>query len=324
MLPPMSSRALAFLLALAVLAGCSRTPPPPAVPAPPADAIAKVGDEYIRAGEFEAALARRRAPASDPKARRAVLDELIRFRAEVQEARRRGYDRDPEIVANYERALSGKIREAARTERKAMLEVKPEEVEAYYTANQAQFAVPVRVRLAQIVVEAPAAFTPEKRAERRAQIEEARARALAANLPPAGGFGPVAAEVSFDQASKYRGGDIGYLTEATAPPEWTPAVKAAAFALAEPGQMTEVIETPAGFLVLRLAERAGGGYRPGPQVQAEIRSRLAREKEKELEATLARASLYNVKVEVDETKWSALPMPAPGATPSGPPPMPGR
>lgn len=307
---------------LALGTGCSRTPAPPVRPA---DALAQVGEEFITVAHFEAALARRRAAPGDEKARRAVLEELIRFRADLQEARRRGWERDPEIVAAFERALAGKVREEARQQQAAALEVSAAEIEAYYTAHQDKFRIPPRLRVAQLLVEAPSTFNAEKRAERRALLESARTRA--ASLAPAAGYGPIAAEVSFDQATKFRGGDVGYFTESTAPADWPAAATQAALALGLPGDQSEILETSRGFLLLRLTERSEGGFRPGPQVQAEIRAQLQREKQRAFEAAQAQAVLAEAKVQIDEERWKALPLPtstAAAAPPVGskPPAMP--
>lgn len=309
----------ALLLALVLAVGCKREAGP-ALPAPQ-NVLAQVGTEVITTEQFQAALARRGGSSADPKVRRAVLDELIRLRAEVQEARRRGYEQDPEIVASHERALANKLRTAEQEKRRGEAEVTLEEIGRAYEAEKARFARPVRLRVAQLFVEAPAAFAAEKRSERRALLEGALARLQILAPPPAAAFGPLAAEVSFDQATKFRGGDVGYVTTATAPPEWTSRGIEAAFTLEQPGQCSEIVETPTGFYAFRLLERAGGGTKPLAEVEGELRARLVRAKERALEASLAAEATRRASVTIHESAWNALPAP-PTRAAAGPPALP--
>ncbi|MBS0657629.1 MAG: peptidylprolyl isomerase [Verrucomicrobia bacterium] len=313
-------RLAAVALACAPFAGCSR---PAAAPQRPADALAQVGEEFVTVAQFDAALARRRLVHADEPARRAVLEDLLRFRADVQEARRRGFERDPELQAAFERLLVARVREESRERAAAAATVTPAEVEAALAAEAGKERGPDRLRLAQIVVEAPAQASPELRAERRAKLEAARARAT--ELDPRVGYAALAAELSFDQASKFRGGDLGYLTDRTLPGEWSPEVAQAALALRTPGEQSPILETPRGFLLLRLTERAEGAQPPAEQLQAKVRARLERAKLQAFERTQTESALAGARVVIDEARWKALPAapPAPALT-QVPPSAPGR
>lgn len=304
-MPSLLSRFAAPALLALVLAACSRGP---AKLARPADALAQVGDEYITVAQFDAALARRRATGAGAEVRRAVLDDLIRFRAEVQEARRRGLERDPEVVAALERLLAAKVREQAQEADASALTVAPEEIEAAYALEAERQRAPARLRLAQLVVEAPAAAAPALRAERREKLAEARARAAA--LAPGAGYGALAAEISYDQASKFRGGDLGYLTESSLPADWPREVQQAALALRSPGEQSEILEIPQGYLLLRLTERAEGQPPPPAQIRASLQARLGREKQRAAEIARQRRLAESVRIEIDEARWRALPVPA--------------
>lgn len=329
----MPPRRLPFVLATSVLlilaggAGCSRQRPAtvnsPA--APPADELARVGDESITIAQFQTAMARR-GVSSDPAARRALLDEMIRFRATVQEAKRRGLEHDPEMVAAWEAMLAGKVRESDRERLRDRLEVTPAEVEAEYAAHPETNRIPARVRIAVIFVEAPATFTKEKRAERRALIAEARTKALALG-PEIAGFGPLAAETSFDQATKYRGGDLGYLIAGTDAEGVERPVLDAAFALANPGEVSEIIETPRGFHLVRLTERQPEAVRPlTATVRANIANRLARERNRVVDQELSAAILADRRVETHTERLAAIPsptgLPLTRTTDNPPPPPP--
>jgi peptidyl-prolyl cis-trans isomerase C len=280
-----------------------------------------VGEESITVADFQRAR-EKRGVADDPAALRALLDELVLQRAQIQEARRRGLDRDPEIVAAYENLLATKLREQEEAAGKARLEVSAAEEQDYYALHRAEFTVPSRQRVAVIFVEAGEGFTPEKRAERRALIDAARAEVLTAQLPALAGFGAIAAKVSFDQNSKFRGGDIGWYTAETPPEEWEPAVWRAGLALTELGQVSEIIETPRGYAIVRLTERAPGGDLPWPQAQAQIRAKLAKQKQADHDRQVREATLKGQPVQTFADRLSALPKLAPAPAAAQPPPLP--
>ena len=100
--------------------------------------------------------------------------------------------------------------------------------------------------VSEILVELPSAAPDEEKAELRKRVEEARAR-IKAGTP----FEQVARDVSEGRAAVF-GGDVGCVSSAygVAADE----VKKAAEAL-KPGELSDVIETPRGFHVLKLNGR---------------------------------------------------------------------
>jgi parvulin-like peptidyl-prolyl isomerase len=295
---------------LAILgASCTKPPPPAASPFDDPQVLAIVGEEKITKADFE------RAAANRPIAPSALLDELIEHRALVQTARERGYDRDPEHVAAVERLLANRVREELRAAQK--VEVTDAEIEARYRAEAKKFTVPAKIRAAMIFVEAPATFAEEKRAERRAAIEQARAKALAAPAK----FRALAAEYSYDQTTKFRGGDLGYVVEGTGAEELEPEVLTAAFALKEPGAVSEILTTKKGHYLLQLTERIEASVRPLAQVAAQIRADLQREKQQQAEQQISVSIRANRPIEARRDRLPAPPAAAPPAS-TKPPALP--
>jgi peptidyl-prolyl cis-trans isomerase D len=292
--------ALLFLVA----AGCSQKPAAPAPPSP--EILAVVQGEPITAAQFQSAMSSR-GIADDPAARRALLDELIHFRALVQEARARGYDRDPAVLAAYENILAGKVRETLSAEAGAA-EVTEAEVKAWYESHPAEFTTPAKIRAAMIFVEAAANSSPERLAERRAVIERARTKVLAE--PTSGAFALAAAEFSFHRESKFRGGDIGYLVEGRKADDVEPPVLDAAFALGAAGQISEVITSPRGFYLVRLTERIPAARQPLAQVAGRIRVQLTRDGERKAKEQSEAALLEGREVQIFADRLAAVPAPA--------------
>jgi len=303
-------RAIGLGLVTALLASCSQPPPPAASPFDDPNVLAVVGGETITKADFEAAQARRPSPAD------ALLDELIEHRALVQEARAKGYDRDPQTIAAVENLLANRVREEFREAQK--WEVTDAEIESRYRAEQKKYTVPAKIRVAMIFVEAPKSFTEEKRAERRGAIEAARTKAT--ESPDQ--FPALAAEYSYDQTTKFRGGDLGYLIEGIGAEELEPPVLAAAFALQKPGDLSKIIAAAKGCYLLRLTEKSAASVRPLSTVAAQIRADLQREKQKRAEQELKTIALAKHRIESRRTRLPAPPVAKPAATQATPPAVP--
>jgi peptidyl-prolyl cis-trans isomerase C len=271
----------AAILAVAILAACSKTDQKAVSPLDSPDVFALVGGEPITRADFE------RVRGSRAISSEAVLDELIEHRALVQTARERGYDRDPKTVAAIETMLANRVREEHREKAKA--EVSDSEIEARYKADIKKYAVPAKIRAAMIFVEAPATFTEAKRAERHAAIEAARGKA--ASDPSQ--WAALAAEISYDQATKYRGGDIGWLVDGIGAEELESEVLAAAFALKAAGDLSPIITTKRGFYVVNLSEHAASRQIALSEVAPQIRVAIQREKQKTAEVQFHTTLLAN-------------------------------
>jgi parvulin-like peptidyl-prolyl isomerase len=309
----MRSRLIWAVLALA-LCSCQKKEVPSST-ALPDDAVARVGSEIITVKDFQDAM-QTRPVGNDPAARAALLNQMIEFRAAVQEAKARGYDRDPEVKAAFDHLLANRLR--AQDEATAAEDpgITPEESQRYYQEHQKDFSVPAKVRAAMIFVEAPSSFTPEKRAQRHARIEEAHAKAAREPAPVQTGFGPLAAEYSYDQATKYHGGDLGYLMEGAFGNDadaLEPAVTAAVFQLKEPGQISDIIETSRGYYLLRLTERQPATVRSFASARNQIIAHLRRERATTVRANYTTRLLAGKKIEISRERLMSL-APSPAAS----------
>jgi peptidyl-prolyl cis-trans isomerase C len=131
-----------------------------------------------------------------------------------------------------------------------------------YLANPDTYSTPTEVRAAHILIR----FKNRKvdvrpKDEARALIEQLRDRVLAGES-----FETLAMEYSEDPSVKRNKGDLGFFGKG----KMVPAFEQAAFALTEPGQISDVIETNFGFHVLKLLERREGQLKPFDDVKDDI------------------------------------------------------
>ena len=197
------------------------------------------------------------------------LDDMISRELLLQEARRQGLDQTTEVRARAQRfqeqlALDELMREMARTH----AEVTQEELEDYYMAHSSAVLATEQIRAAQIVV--PTAV---------------QALDLKNQLEAGADFAKLAQKFSTDQATKYRGGDLGPYRKGAAPQEIE-----AAILTQNPGTVSEPIQVAAGFALVKVTSRdpldARSAHVARERLQQELYAEKRRKQFEELLASL--------------------------------------
>jgi peptidyl-prolyl cis-trans isomerase D len=152
---------------------------------------------------------------------------------------------------------------------KRALEERAADLRALYEERSGVYNVPEKIRARHILFAVPAGADEAKKEAVRAEAEAA----LKA-LREGADFAQLAAQRSDDPGSKAKGGDLGFFARG----QMAPAFEAAAFALQEPGQLSDVVRTDYGFHVIRLEERQAPVNRSYDEVSEELaRDLLSRE-----------------------------------------------
>ena len=94
----------------------------------------------------------------------------------------------------------------------------------------------------------------------------AKAEKTLAELKAGANFAALAAERSADKGSAAKGGELGAFARGQMVPEFD----AVAFAMQQPGELSNVVETKFGFHILQLQMRRPAGMRPYEEVRAEL------------------------------------------------------
>ena len=170
---------------------------------------------------------------------------------------------DPAVAAALRSARERVLAEAAlaRLEGKAPDKAALERLaRSQYDASPEKFETPEQVRVRHILVSAKACEA------------EARARDLLAQArQPGADFAALAKANSDDPGSAARGGDLGFLARG----KMAPAFEAAAFALKQPGDLSDVVKTEFGYHVIRLEERKPASRQPFEAVREGMVKSLA-------------------------------------------------
>lgn len=135
---------------------------------------------------------------------------------------------------------------------------------AEYEANIADFTTDEQLKARQIMVRVPPTADEEARAAALATAEAALDRLRAGE-----DFAVVAADVS-DDPSSATGGDLGWVTRGRQVEGWDEA----AFVL-QAGEISEITETPFGYVIVQVDERRDARVQPFEEVSGQLEQRLA-------------------------------------------------
>ncbi len=240
--------------------------------------LARVGDRTITLGDFAAALEHMdqfdRMRYQAPERRKELLQEMIDVMLLADEARDKGYDKDPVTQQEVREVLRDAYMQKAREGVPAPNDIPQDEVRAYYQAHKADFHDPERRRISAIVLPSEAAANATLEAAKKADAAHWGELVRAKSVAPA-----AKANVPVDLA-----GDLGFVDPPGdgrgVNPRVPPEVRAAAFEIAGVGAvLPRVVGGGDGkFYLLRLTSRSEGHDRTLEESERMIRVKLAQDK----------------------------------------------
>jgi peptidyl-prolyl cis-trans isomerase SurA len=278
--------------------------------------VAVVNKEVITATELNDAVAmaqrqlRRQgtAPPEREVLERQMLERLILDKAQIQMAREKGLRVDElqldralqriaqnnsMTLADFRRALErdgvsfpawreeireqmllGRLREREVDDK---IQVSDTEVDLFLADLKQKPDARLEYQLSHILVRVPEQASPERIEAARAKAQKALAEARAG-----GDFARVAASYS-DAPDALRGGALGWRSQNRLPELFSEALAAI-----QPGEVTDVLRSPAGFHILKMNARRGAALDSAPVAQTRLRHILVRASETVSEAEALR------------------------------------
>jgi peptidyl-prolyl cis-trans isomerase D len=167
----------------------------------------------------------------------------------------------------------------------AQVEIKDGEIaEQYELQKDERFTEPEQIRARHILVKVASGASDDVKAKARQKAED-----LLAKVKAGEDFAALAKKSSDDDATARNGGDLGFFSHG----QMTPEFEAAAFAL-EPGKVSDVVESPFGFHVIRVEEKKAAGTKPLDAARDEIVADLKSERALEIAQREAEADRKKV------------------------------
>jgi peptidyl-prolyl cis-trans isomerase C len=213
------------------------------------------------------------------------LDTIIRFEILAREAKKRGYDEDPEVVRTMKQVMIQRLLKEEFENRVKPEDIADDEMKKYFEAHLSDYNKPEEVRISAIIV------------KEKGRADKAAGEARAPSNQDSKAFRDLVDKYSEDADSKARGGDMRFFTaDSTALP---PEVVKAAFALKGQGDVAGPIQTTQGYYVIKQTGVRKEIKKTFEEVKRQIQNRLYRDQRNEAMETfvsdLKKAAAIEVK-----------------------------
>ncbi|AJE04743.1 peptidylprolyl isomerase [Geobacter pickeringii] len=267
--------------------------------------IAEVNGETITSSDFKHELDNLppylKPMADTPEGKKELLDTMVVRELILQQARKDGLDKSPEVAAKLEELkkriivegfLKKKVEEQAK--------VSDEEMKKFYDENKDKFKTGDQVKASHILMKS-----------------EKEAQDVSKELKAGGNFEELAKKHSIDSAAA-KGGDLGWFSKGSMVPEFEKVV----FGLKE-GETSGIVKTKFGFHIIKLTGKRAAGTRSFDEVKEQIKAALLPTKQQEVFQKLKEDIKKNAKISVKDdalkgvdgkaSPAATLPAPAPAA-----------
>jgi peptidyl-prolyl cis-trans isomerase C len=258
---------------------------------PPASSevvLAEVGGQRITASDFRLEVERRLAARKPVPDKETVLQEMVTHVALLERARMAGIPDEMGVRREMENLVIAHWKERELGKRLAALTVSDTEIEEDYSKNQSQHSRPAQARFAWLSIKAEAkTHSADRRAEQRDRLNTAlrqdrNSPSIGKSNPEERGFGTLAAQISDDQSSRYRGGDLGWVELGKGPSRVPAEVIDLGWKLAV-GQVSPAIETADGYFAIMKTDERSAKVIPLDDLRAGLRQSLLARKRRDTE-----------------------------------------
>jgi len=268
--------------------------------------LGKVGDFILREADLDRILASQppvvqKRFQDNPQQRYGIVREILMKKAVVAKARKEGFDKKPEIKEQLGYVIDNFItQEYLAKVVTADVNIPEAELKNYYQEHQKEFQLPEQIKVRHILIASTKEDKPEDKQKARNRAENVLLR-----LSRGEEFAKLAAELSEDQNSATKGGELAPITLGKTNSE---EFEKAAFAL-KIGELSPLVTTPYGFHIIRLDERQEKHIAPFGDAREYIYNKLKAEQEQKkaqefVEQAVKEAGMevYGEKPDVDNAK----------------------
>jgi peptidyl-prolyl cis-trans isomerase C len=192
--------------------------------------------------------------------RSVILEELVASRLFSLSGAKAGLDQTPEFKASVEHVVQQTLARATVENLMKDIAVSEEEIEKFYNDNPAQFTTPEEIRVRHILVSDDVTSSD-------------KIASILKDLDKGVSFDALAVDQSICPSAP-QGGDLGFFGKGRMVPEF----EEAAFALREPGDISDPVMSSFGWHIIKLEEKRPSSTAPYDEVKPQILQYLENEK----------------------------------------------
>jgi peptidyl-prolyl cis-trans isomerase C len=193
--------------------------------------------------------------------RKVILDRLVATRLFALSGAKQGLDKTPEFESTLESFATQALASAAIEKSTRDIVASEEESKKFYDENPDQFTTPESIHARHILVSDDVTSSD-------------RVKSIQAELKKGVSFDVLAVQHSIDPSAVQGGGDLGFFSRG----EMVPEFEKAAFALKEPGDISEPVKSAFGWHIIKLEEKQPSSVLGYDEIKPQIVQYLSNEK----------------------------------------------
>jgi len=249
-----------ILVVLFMMVGCSGSDKGVSALGKDSTMVAQVGDKVITGKQIDKFLENLPPQVSSrygaARIRREIADGFVSMEMLAWEARKRGIDKREDVKLKMELIVDQSLARELEEDIRKGIKVSDADTKKYYDEHQDKYGARTRVFARQIML-----------------TTEPEAKSVADKIKKGGNFEDLAKQLSKDQETAAKGGDIGLVT----PGKLDPALEKAVFSLKE-GEISRVVESTYGYHIFRLDKKFEPRLLMVEEAGPSIRTRLLKQK----------------------------------------------
>ena len=238
----------------------------------------KITDQYLKAyvDQLNPYL---KARYNTPEKKEELVGKILEGEILAREAIKKGALKDPVLLTKIKSTISRHYQSVTlQKEIEEGITIPEEEMKKYFEEHKKEYIQPEKVKASHILVK----FDKNKKGDREAKLAQAK-KILGevkkkANDPNS--FNQLAEKYSEDEGSKRRGGDVGFFERTEEGGRMAKEFSDAAFALKNIGDISDIVESPFGFHIIKLTARREKVEKTFEEVKPRIEATLKAEKRK--------------------------------------------
>lgn len=230
------------------------------------DVLAKIGDKRITARDFDLFISsyppeKQKFLSGNPQGKATLLKRLAQVIALANLARAEGLDKGEGIKMQMEYYANEILTAEIMKELNNKIEVTDDDIKLYYQMHEEEFRFPETVKVRHILVGQKGATDKDRKAARD------KAEGLLKRIKAGEDFVKLASEFSDDAASQSKEPDFFPRGRMPQPFE------DAAFSL-KPGEVSDLVEVPYGYYIIRVEEKKGAGLHTLAEARDQVREKV--------------------------------------------------
>jgi peptidyl-prolyl cis-trans isomerase C len=224
-----------------------------------------------------------------------VLNDMITEKLLYKEALKRGYENNQNVIEQMEKIKRGLIlQEFVQALLTVDMSVSDKAISDYYSEHKDEFDRKEMIKASHILV-----------------YDENKAKEVLSQIQQGKDFSALAKQSSKDNASAWKGGDLGFFPQGKMSPEFD----AAAFALKKEGDISDIVKSRFGYHIIKLTGRVPFIESTlSPTIQSNIRRKLTQKRKEEIinETVEKLKSRYTVNIKEEVLDSFVMPKPSSG------------